>query len=167
MAYNTICVLVPEVCHDIVAEYKDKYMLSDFLGFQLRMWLLLMAPWKWLLFQCLQKTLSTSCKPSGVVGSTFSSYWNNYHFLCAIYGNHVHIKLPKKSDSVYYNYEGLFAIILLDIVDVDYRFLLVNMDAWASISGAWASISDAGVLSWCSLKRKMDDGMPYVPDPDP
>lgn len=74
------------------------------------------------------------------VAKGFSNRWNFHHCLGAIDGKHVAIKSPPESGSVYYNYKGFFSIILLAVVDADYKFL------WTSI-GANGSASDCGVYN--------------------
>ena len=65
-----------------------------------------------------------------------------------------------KSGSAYYNYKGFFSIILLGVVDADYKFLWVNV-------GARGSTSDAGVFNGSSLKRKIEAESLEMTDPDP
>ncbi|XP_068215379.1 uncharacterized protein [Palaemon carinicauda] len=74
----------------------------------------------------------------------FGRKWNFHHACGAIDGKHIAIKEPHKSESLYHNYKGFFSIILLAVVDPDYKFVWVDV-------GANGSASDCGVFNQCSL----------------
>ena len=61
------------------------------------------------------------------------------------------LKIPKNSGALYHNYKGFFSVVMLALVDGQYKFRWVN----ASIAG---SCSDAQIFNACQLKRKIDDG---------
>ena len=94
------------------------------------------------------------------VANQFSPRWNFHHCLGAIDGKHVEIKKPCNSGSTYYNYEGYFSIILLAVVDADYKFL------WCNI-GAEGSAGDAGVFNGSRLRPAIEEGSLNWPDPEP
>ena len=54
----------------------------------------------------------TSSEPDGMTPHSWDTRLEN-----------IAIKKPKKSVSEYYNYQGLFSLVLLALVDVDYRFI--------------------------------------------
>ena len=122
VAHNTISILVPQVCSSIVAEYKDEVLVLP------------STPDAW-----------------REVASGFSRRWNYHHCCGAIDGKHVHIKKPKNSGTAYYNYKGFFSIVLLGLVDADYKFLWVNV-------GARGSMSDAGVYNESTLEPALREG---------
>jgi len=66
------------------------------------------------------------------------------------------IKKPKKSGSAYYNYKDFFSIVLLGLVDAEYKFL------WANV-GAEGSASDYGVFNRSSLEDCLRDETLVLP----
>ena len=78
--------------------------------------------------------------------------------LGALDGNHVALKKPKNSGALYHNYKGFFSIVMLALVDGQYKFIWVDV-------GTAGSCSDAQIFNTCHLKRKIDDGSIGFPDP--
>lgn len=73
-------------------------------------------------------------------------------------GKHVLIKQPKNSGSYYFNYKGTFSIVLLALVDADYKFIYVDV-------GCNGRISDGGVYQNSSLSRAVDENLCNFPPP--
>lgn len=94
------------------------------------------------------------------VAKKFSERWNFHHTLGAIDGKHVSITKPAKSGSLYYNYKGFFSIILLAVVDADYKFLWVD-------AGSNGACSDAQIFNDCELKEMVETGMLSLPADEP
>ena len=92
-----------------------------------------------------------------VVSNGFKSKWNYPFCLGALDGKHIAIKQPAHSGSEYFNYKHFFSIILLALVDHNYRFLYVEV-------GASGRVGDAGLFQTSSLKRGMDEGLLDFPD---
>ena len=82
----------------------------------------------------------------------FRNRWNVPHAVGAI-------KKPKKSGSEYFNYKGYFSLVLLALVDADYKFLWVNV-------GASGSSSDAQIFNRSKLKRRIENGALGLPPPE-
>ena len=61
------------------------------------------------------------------------------------------IKKPPKSGSLYHNYKGFFSVILMALVDAEYRF------RWVDI-GLEGSCSDAQIFNHGELREKIEDG---------
>lgn len=129
--HNTISMFVKDVCEAIVAEYGDEVV-----------------------------TLPTTADAWRDVAQTFSTRWNFHHAIGAIDGKHIAIKAPKDSGSVYYNYKGFFSIILLGLVDADYKFMWVDI-------GANGSTSDCAVFNASDLKVALESGTLGLPVPEP
>ena len=74
-----------------------------------------------------QKTPSICCCPRSLPGHL----WWICHTLAAIDGKHNAIRKPPKSGTLYYNYKGFFSVILLAMVDHDYKFI------WCDVGGKY------------------------------
>ena len=68
----------------------------------------------------------------------------------ALDGKYVAISQPDNSGSEYFNYKGFFSIVLLALVDADYRFLYVDV-------GSSGREGDAGIFDKSDLKNIMDN----------
>ena len=130
VAFNTISILVIEVCQAIIDEYSAEVMQCP------------VTPEAW-----------------KEVANGFYNRWNFPHCVGAIDGKHVAIRCPAKSGSLFYNYKGFFSIVLLAVVDAEYKFLYVDI-------GASGSGSDAGVFSQTELKEALESGNIGLPEPD-
>ena len=100
VVHNTISLFVPEVWNAIVEEYR----LEQF---------------------------STPSDPDGwkQVAVKFGKRWNFPHCCGSIDGKHVAIRKPDHAGSLYYNYKGFHSILMLALVEADYKFLWVNVGA--------------------------------------
>ena len=83
-----------------------------------------------------------------------------HHALGALDGKHVALKKPKNSGALYHNYKGFFSIVMLALVDGQYKFRWVD-------AGTAGSCSDAQIFNACQLKRRVEDGRIGFPDPAP
>ena len=94
------------------------------------------------------------------VASLFHSRWNVPHAVGAVDGKHIQIRKPGDSGSLYYNYKGFFSIVLMAVVDADYKFL------WADIGGMGHQ-SDAQIFNDCEFKECLEESALNLPQPDP
>ena len=82
------------------------------------------------------------------------------HALGALDGKHVALTKPNNSGALYHNYKGFFSIVMLALVDGQYKFRWVD-------AGTARSCSDAQIFNACQLKRRIEDGRIGFPDPAP
>ena len=128
---HTIATFLPEVCQALIDEYAEEEVQCP------------ITPDDW-----------------REVSMEFQTKWNVPHALGALDGKHVAIRCPPKSGSLYYNYKGFFSIVLLALVDADYKFL------WCDVGGA-GRMSDAQIYNDCELKEAIDDQTIGFPPDDP
>ena len=124
--------LVLQVCDAIVAEYANEMLMFP------------TTPAEW---RC--------------IADKFGQRWNFHHCCGAIDGKHIAIKKPAKSGSHFFSYKGFYSIVLLALVDSEYKFLSVNV-------GVQGSCSDAGVYNHSSLvEPRLRNGTLGLPNPEP
>ena len=92
------------------------------------------------------------------VGQNFANRWNFPHCLGAIDGKHVLIQAPSNSGSSFFNYKGTHSIVLLAVVDANYKFIYVDV-------GNYGRQSDGGTFSRSSLATAMEKGTLSLPLP--
>lgn len=131
VAQNTICLFVPEVLETVIKEYSEDVMPA------------VVTP-----EQCQQ------------IADDFQAKWNLPHACGALDGRHVRIKCSKEFGTLYYNYKGFFSIILLALVDADYKFI------WVSV-GANGSASDVQLFNYSELRTLIEENNLSMPSPDP
>jgi hypothetical protein len=131
VAHNTISLLVRDVCDAIYQEYGEEVICNP------------TTPEGW-------KELA----------QTYSGRWNFHHVLGALDGKHVRIKAPAKAGSTYYNYKGYNSLIMMALVDGQYKF------RWVEV-GAPGACSDAQIWNDSSLKAAIHAGTLGIPPPEP
>ena len=75
-------------------------------------------------------------------------------------GKHIVIRPHPNSGSYYFNYKHTFSIVLLAIVDGDYKFLYVDI-------GCNGRISDGGVFKICNIYQMFEEKKLDVPELTP
>ena len=88
----------------------------------------------------------------------FSTQWNYPNCIGAIDGKHVVIQVPHNSGSQFFNYKGTFSLVLMALVDADYKFTFVDI-------GNYGSQSDGAVFKHSSFGQKFINGELDIPRP--
>ena len=94
------------------------------------------------------------------VAEGFKTRWNLPHACGALDGKHVAIRCPPNSGSQYYNYKKFYSVVLMALVDSDYKFLWVDV-------GADGRASDGQIFNVSELKECLVDGSINLPDAEP
>ena len=131
VARNTICLLVKEVCDALVMELKNDVITCP----------VDRDTWK-------------------EVAEEFMMRWNVPHACGALDGKHVAIRKPPKTGTMYHNYKGFCSIVLMALVDADYKFMWIDV-------GGFGSQSDAQIYNQSELKECLEDGSIELPPPSP
>ena len=74
-----------------------------------------------------------------VAAKTFDC-WQVPNAVGAMDGKHISLFHPKCSGSEYCNYKGFFSLVILALVDYDYKFMFIDL-------GCQGRISDGGVYN--------------------
>ena len=131
ISHNAICSIVPQTCEAIIAEYGEEVLVCP------------KTPEEW-----------------KDVSKVFERKWNFLHTLGALDGKHVAIKCPPNAGSFYYNYKGFHSLVLMALVDANYKFLYIDV-------GSNGSVSDGGVFLDSPLCLALEQGVAGVPPPEP
>ena len=92
------------------------------------------------------------------IATEFKLKWNYPCCIGAIDGKHIAIQQPGKSGSEFFNYKHFFSILLLALVDANYKFIYVDV-------GAAGRAGDAGVFNNSLLKSALQNGFLKLPEP--
>ena len=95
-----------------------------------------------------------------VVANACHQQWNFYHVLGAIDGKLVAIQKPPHAGSDFYNYKKFHSIIIMAVVDVNYKFIWLNI-------GTNGAADDAQIWNNSDLKLRMSTDRLYLPQPEP
>lgn len=88
------------------------------------------------------------------------------HACGALDGKHIACRRPRNSGSLYFNYKGFFSLVLMGLVDADYKFLWIDV-------GGYGHMSDAQIFNVSELKECLDNNSiafpalsnDYIPTP--
>ncbi|XP_037800272.1 protein ALP1-like [Penaeus monodon] len=93
------------------------------------------------------------------VASAFHDMWNFPFCLGALDGKRVLVRKPANSGSEYFDYKTHHSIIMLALVDANYKFLYVDI-------GTKGRASDAGVWDKCTLRDCIEKQQLQIPQND-
>ncbi len=91
-----------------------------------------------------------------LIAHEFNTQWNFPHCIGALDGKHILIKPPPVSGSYYFNYKHTFSIVLLALVDANYKFIYVDV-------GCNGRISDGGVFRNSTLSGALESKTLNIP----
>nr|XP_022908546.1 uncharacterized protein LOC111419893 [Onthophagus taurus] len=78
-------------------------------------------------------------------------FWNRWNFpnvIAGIDGKHVRVMAPDNSGSLFFNYKNYFSIVLLALVDANYKFLYVDI-------GSYGKEGDAGIFAKSKIGKQI------------
>lgn len=90
----------------------------------------------------------------------FSNRWNFNNCIGALDGKHIMMKCPSNSSSLFFNYKGHFSIVLLALVDADYKFIFVDI-------GDYGSNADGAIFKRSAFGQAFMNGHLNIPAPKP
>ena len=93
-----------------------------------------------------------------LLSNKINSQWQFPNCIGALDGKHIPIQLPPDSGSTFYNYKGFYSVVLLALVDSEYKFIYVD-------TGCQGRISDGGVLRNTELYRRLNGESISLPPP--
>lgn len=94
------------------------------------------------------------------VAAKYKQMWHFPNCIGAIDGKHINIQCPINAGSTYYNYKGSNSIVLLALVDADYKFIAIDI-------GSYGRNSDGGIFSKSAIGKKLHSKTFNVPEPTP
>ena len=130
VAHNTTSLLIPKVCEAIIAEFAPEHVCCP-----------------------------TTTQQWRDIAKKFSDRWNFHHCLGALDGKHIAIKCPNNGGSLYHNYKSFHSIILMALVDAEYKFIWVEV-------GTHGSAGDAQVFNNGELKEAIEAHALNFPEAD-
>ena len=68
------------------------------------------------------------------------------------------MRCPPNSHSLFYNYKGFFSIVLMALVDADYRFIYIDV-------GNYGSNGDSGIFKNSALGEAFTGNLLNIPRP--
>lgn len=86
----------------------------------------------------------------------FGQKWNSPNCVGAVDGKHVRVFCPKRTGSLYFNYKNFFSIVLLAVVDANYKFIFTEV-------GSYCKEGDSGIFDKSNLGKLYRSGNLFPP----
>ena len=112
------------------------------------------AIWSCLQKQCLPEPIESTWR---TIANRFHDRWQFPYCIGAIDGKHCVIQAPANTGSLCYNYKSTFSLVLLAIVDADYKFVLVDI-------GSNGSNSDSGIFQESAMGKRFESKTLNIPE---
>ena len=90
------------------------------------------------------------------IADGYYNRWNMPHCIGSIDGKHIRLKNPHKGGSHFFNYKKFYSMVLLAIVDSEYKFMYIDV-------GAIGSESDAGVFAQTKFRELLEKNLASIP----
>ena len=130
VAHNTISGIVPDTCKAIANVFKNELKIPE-------------TEEQWI-----------------TVAQGFERRWNFPNCIGAIDGKHIRLRNPSHGGSHFFNYKRFYSMVLLAVVDSEYRFMYIDV-------GAIGSESDAGIFGQTRLRELVEKKLAHIPEPKP
>lgn len=92
------------------------------------------------------------------ISNGFQTKANFPHCIGAVDGKHIRLKKPSNSGSMYFNYKEYFSIVLLAIVDSEYRFRYVSV-------GSYGKDCDSTIFKTTTFWKNLTENSLNLPEP--
>lgn len=80
----------------------------------------------------------------------FKDLWQFPNCIAAIDGKHIALQCPIGGGSKYFNYKGFHSVVLLALVDAEYKFIAIDI-------GAYGKTSDSNIFSTSIIGKKLQN----------
>ena len=90
------------------------------------------------------------------IATDFLVKWNFPNCVGAIDGKHIRIQCPANSGSLYFNYKNFFSIVLLALVDANYKFIIIDV-------GSYGKEGDSGIFNKSIMGQAIREGKMKFP----
>lgn len=88
--------------------------------------------------------------------NAFDQRWHYPACVGALDGKHVRILKPRHAGSTFFNYKGYHSVVLMGLVNANYRFLFADV-------GSEGAVADGGVWRNCQLQKDISSGKVKFP----
>ena len=111
--------------------------------------------------ECIDEVMRCTCTPEEwkKVSKKFSARWDFHNTLSAFDGKHLPIRCPSNAGSLHFYYKGFHSIVLLALVNANYKFLYVDV-------GANGSSSDGRIFTDSSLFQAFNENLAGILQPE-